>query len=812
MRESGLQSANTTPRRGWRQIVARLARMNGREMLDRGHQEFSKRTDAIFARFGFDFARNAIVAGPVKPARFFFSPASIPSILALLRQRFPQQVEQIQEQAGKICNHRFDLLGYENLSFGDPIDWSLDAVHGKRAPRKPFHKIHFLGFQEVGDSKVTWELNRHQHLVTLAKAYRLTGDSRYAHELLRQWKHWHAANPYPVGVNWASSLEVAFRCLSWMWMFHLLEGTPALPPNFRAEWLRAQALCGRHIERYLSTYFSPNTHLLGEGVALFFLGTLCPELSAAERWKSNGWEIVVREAVQQVRADGFHFEQSTYYHVYAVDFFLHALILASLNGVPIPPGFEGTVQRMLNALSLLSRAGPPPRFGDDDGGRLFDPRRNRNEHLLDPLSTGAVLFHRADFKALAGELREETVWLLGAAGVEEFERLQAQAPEGESVALAETGLYLLTASEPRSQLVIDAGPQGAQGAGHGHADALSISLQSGGQTLLLDPGTLEYVGASDARDHFRGTAMHSTLRVDEASQAEPAGPFSWGRLTHATVEQWVPGKTFTLFSGKHDGYARQSPPVVHRRWVISVNGLFLVRDVAEGQGEQKLNIAWHLGPEMFAEADHRFRTKGSSRGLLVLPAEGHGWTEETLRDRWSPAYGAQAPATTLNFSLTTKLPAEFATLLLRLEDTSETSQVAGDLTLRTVDAESGVRAYRFKRQGEEHLFIFAQHKFAQQKPWICASVASDAKFVYWKRKDGGENEIVVFCDGSYVEINRHRVLSTTRPVSRCELVVTNGAPEVFCSDPDALETPHRTGSDRAALMGNMQLAPEDTKA
>jgi hypothetical protein len=71
---------------------------------------------------------------------------------------------------------------------------------------------------------------------------------------------------------------------------------------------------------------------------------------------------------------------------------------------------------------------------------------------------------------------------------------------------------------------------------------------------------------------------------------------------------------------------------------------------------------------------------------------------------------------------------------------------------------------------------------------------------------------VVFCDGSYVEINRHRVLSTTRPVSRCELVVTNGAPEVFCSDPDALETPHRTGSDRAALMGNMQLAPEDTKA
>jgi hypothetical protein len=114
-------------------------------------------------------------------------------------------------------------------------------------------------------------------------------------------------------------------------MYQMLEGTPAMPQEFLREWLRAQALNGRHIERYLSIYFSPNTHLLGEAVALFFLGTLCPQLSGAARWKARGWEIVLQEARRQVRADGFHFEQSTYYHVYAVDFFLHAAVLASLN-------------------------------------------------------------------------------------------------------------------------------------------------------------------------------------------------------------------------------------------------------------------------------------------------------------------------------------------------------------------------------------------------------------------------------------------------------------------------------------------------
>ena len=203
--------------------------------------------------------------------------------------------------------------------------WTQFTASARR--RRVFTKFNIWSFAEVGDSKVTWELNRHQHLVTLAKASGLTGDRRYADEILQHWRQWRAENPYPVGINWASSLEVSFRSLSWLWTYHLLQGSPEIA-DFREEWLRSLALHGRHIERYLSTYFSPNTHLLGEGVGLFFLGVLCPELAAAERWKALGWEIVLREAERQVQADGFHFEQSTYYHVYALDFFLHSAILA----------------------------------------------------------------------------------------------------------------------------------------------------------------------------------------------------------------------------------------------------------------------------------------------------------------------------------------------------------------------------------------------------------------------------------------------------------------------------------------------------
>jgi hypothetical protein len=116
----------------------------------------------------------------------------------------------------------------------------------------------------------------------------LTGDSKYAHEIFAQWKHWQAQNPYPIGINWASSLEVAFRSLSWIWVYFLLEDSPAITAALKDEWVRALAVNARHIETFLSTYSSPNTHLVGEAVGIFFIGALFPGVRRAAHWKQRG--------------------------------------------------------------------------------------------------------------------------------------------------------------------------------------------------------------------------------------------------------------------------------------------------------------------------------------------------------------------------------------------------------------------------------------------------------------------------------------------------------------------------------------------
>ena len=137
--------------------------------------------------------------------------------------------------AAATLQNRFDLLGYQTLWFGDPIDWHLDPVWSRRAPRVHWTQLNPLDPAEVGDSKVVWELNRHQWVAGLAQAYAVTGDERYAESALRAIESWIEANPYGIGVNWSSSLEVAYRLMSWSWTLMLIRESAALSAQ-RLSW------------------------------------------------------------------------------------------------------------------------------------------------------------------------------------------------------------------------------------------------------------------------------------------------------------------------------------------------------------------------------------------------------------------------------------------------------------------------------------------------------------------------------------------------------------------------------------------------
>jgi Heparinase II/III-like protein/Heparinase II/III N-terminus len=768
----------------WRKTVSRLTHMGWDELHTRVQQEVSKRVDLALYRAG---ARNGSHThlsdcGCSALPKFFFSEPEIAGRARLLREHLPSEVESLIREADDICLHRFHLLGYENLDYGADIDWHLDAVHGKRAPFKPWYKIHFLDFDEVGDHKVIWELNRHQHLVTLAKAWSLTGQERYVTELIKQWYAWQLANPYPIGINWGSSLEVAFRSLSWLWIQTLIATCHAVPDTFEADLLDALALNGRYIEKYLSTYFSPNTHLLGEAVALFFIGTLSPQAESAEHWRSEGWRIAVQEAERQVRPDGVYFEQSLYYHVYAVDFFLHARLLAARNNTEIPDSLDQTIEKMLDVLRAVSQTGPPDGFGDDDGGRLFNPRRNRAEHLSDPLAVGAAMFQREDLKP-AAKLTEESIWLFGERAVSFLGKTDhGSRSELNAAAFVTGGIYVMASSgESEQQMTIDAGPQGIGHSGHGHADALSVRLSLNGRRWLVDPGAFCYMG--DERNQFRGTSAHNTLMVDGIDQAVPEGPFAWSSLPTVQVDRWIEGKTFTLFAGNHTGYSRLPDPVLHRRFIFHLQDSFwLVRDVVEGRGAHQLEMFWHFAPdlELVKNGDALVaRLKQPSQEdirLDLLPMRDSGWTSEVKSGFVSPAYGLKIPAAIAASKIRVQLPAEHASLLTPLLHPSDepgrflSANTPGD------SSKAEVQAYRYHGLGQSHLMIFAGEK----QNWNFGPWTSDAGFLYCRLEDNCVAHFIL-CDGSFVNLKGQSVFAHRDKVERLEWTKRDGTARAFCS-------------------------------
>jgi uncharacterized heparinase superfamily protein len=694
---------------------------------------------------------------------FFAGCADREATIAELRGRFPAAEAAVVARAARIGEGRFDLLGLKDLHFGVPVDWHLEPVSGRRAPRKHWSRIEYLDAQVTGDKKIVWELNRQQYFTTLGRAYWYTRDERHAQVFAAHLESWMTENPPKIGVNWASSLEVSFRAISWLWALHFFRDAPALTPALYARALKYLYLHARHLETYLSTYFSPNTHLTGEALGLFYLGTLLPEFRRASRWRATGLSILLDALPRHVLADGVYFEQASYYHRYTADFYTHLLVLLGANGQSAPEPLAAKLRALLDHLMWITRPdGTTPFFGDDDGGRFVMLDERPANDFRAALSTGAALFGDAGYKHVAGEAAEETLWLLGAAGVRDFDAIAAAPPAATSRAFPAGGYYVMRDGwRPDSNyLLLDAGAHGTANCGHAHADALSFDLAARGRTLLVDPGTYNYTGDATARDEFRSSAAHNTLDIDGVSSSVPAGPFSWQHIANARAHDWTTHARFDYFEGAHDGYARLASPAEHERGVLFLKGdYWIMRDRVATTGAHDYALHFHFAPDVKPEGQThpegaRLVVHAAGRGaessgakspgapaLQVYTFAGDGgggeWRE---RQGWvSTCYGARTPAPVRTFVATADGAQEFITFLIPPPATNG----AGVVRVREIEATGG-RAFEFDggARRREVLLVGGGESDAGG-----AGLASDFAWVWVRFSGGGELEELVLVGG-----------------------------------------------------------------
>jgi hypothetical protein len=641
--------------------------------------------------------------------RFFAAFADSERTVAHLRSRFGAQAVVI-ERARRICEGSFSLLGHTGLRFGSPPDFHLEPVSGKRAPASVhWSRVDELGSELTGDKKITWELNRCQYFETLGRAYWQTGDEVYAQTFALHLSAWMEQNPPGRGLNWVSSLEVAFRAISWLWALYFFRDAEALHPQLFLRALKFLYLHARHLETYLSTYSSPNTHLTGEALGLFYLGTLWPELAGAARWRKTGERILMEELRRHVRPDGVYFEQSTYYGRYTADFYTHLYILSKANGRTVAPEVSERLAALLDHLMYITRPdGTTPFLGDDDGGRLVMLDERARSDFRAVLSTGAVLFGREDYKLVAGEAAEETLWLLGPDGLESFDRLAERAPAATSRAFPDGGYYVMRDgwTSDSNYLIVDCGPHGWLNCGHAHADALSFDLAARGRALLVDPGTYTYTGSAEQRDWFRDSLAHNTLAVDCESSSVPGGPFDWKHVARARARAWTSRERFDFFEGTHDGYARLPSPVTHTRSLLFLKGdYWIMRDRVETTGAHRYDLRFHFA----AEADPALRTVDEVEAVRERRVNSAGLELFAFGDRasaWrkesgfvSSCYGSRDQSQVFVLSTEAEGAQEFVTYLL-----PRRAGEREDMRVREVEALSG-RAFELAAAGRRDLLL-----------------------------------------------------------------------------------------------------------
>jgi len=507
--------------------------------------------------------------------------------------------------ADEFCKGRFPFLSYETVTLGFPPPWHLDFVSGKKWEMAPNGELEIVR-HDGSDVKAPWELSRLQHLPVLGKAHVLTGEDRYREAAKTLLSDWIDRNPVGMGVNWTIAMEAALRSISIVLLLNLLwplrpQESPWLEKVTRSLWhhyLYIQA----HLE---FSHIVRGNHYLSNIVGLVWLSHSLEARSVTARRRSYQ-QLVEREILYQVYADGGDYEASSGYQVLVAQLFTSVLLLLRADKVEVNTSFRDRLERMYRWMKTLADPqGRLPHVGDCDDGRvewlLDDLKQMRSVSLpeRDSLRVSSFIgMGETLFGSAASEGVTDSTWY-------ELKPSSRPVPTTSAALASNLSVKILPNSGIAvsqfgvAEITFMAIPNGIHGKGsHTHNDKLSIILRLDGEDLLCDSGTGCYSRDAARRNYFRSTAAHNTAIVNQREQNDipdsPRGIFSLGNEAQVSpIEEFMDGE-YRCLRASHFGYRKIG--VVHTRFLKlkATNGI-LIEDTFSGSTKNDVELHFHLG-------------------------------------------------------------------------------------------------------------------------------------------------------------------------------------------------------------------------
>ncbi|HWO00915.1 MAG TPA: heparinase II/III family protein, partial [Blastocatellia bacterium] len=399
-----------------------------------------------------------------------------------------------------------------------PPDWHANPFTGQRAPSD----IHWseIGDFDNGDIKIIWEPSRFGFTYMLVRSYWRTGDERYPEMFWQLVEHWRDHNPPQLGVNWKCGQEISFRVMAWCFgLYGFLDAqvTTATRVTSLAQMI---AVSGARIEANLDYALSQHSnHGISEGLGLWTIGALFPELRSAEQWGKAGRRVLEDLGRELIYDDGAFSQHSVNYHRLMLHDYLWVLRLGEILNQPFTSELKARVGKSGEFLYQIQdeASGRVPYYGQNDGALVL-PLSNSDYQDFRPVIQSTRYLATSTRCYASGHWDEDLLWLFGPetllAPVAQMERVDFTAEQG--------GCYILRAEEGFAFTRC-----GSFRHRPAQADQLHVDLWWRGENIAVDAGTFSYSAPAPWDDPFSHTRYHNTVTAGGRDQMERVGKFLW---------------------------------------------------------------------------------------------------------------------------------------------------------------------------------------------------------------------------------------------------------------------------------------------
>ena len=469
--------------------------------------------------------------------------------------------------AHKVIKGELRYFAYHWKQVGNPPNWFLNPFNGTEYPETYKHWCNLPDFNPaVGDIKNVWEASRFEWVVTLSRAYAVTGDKTYLDNINAWLSDWAEKNPLNTGPHWKCGQEASIR------LFNLLNASYILnqyesPSEALTEFVYATLQRISKNIRYAIA--QDNNHGTSEAAGLFIGGLWLQKVAQGKFRKAKAYANKGRywlgNRVKKLITDSGSFSQhSVTYHRVMLDTLCFAEFWRrTFNAKPFSNHFNRKAKAASYWLYKLTDkvSGNAPNMGSNDGALFLNIHSCEYRNFKPSLQLAANLFFDASWFD-EGLHNEPLFWF------SLNQSVQIDPPPYKS--FSAHGYATLHGKDTWALIkwpYFKFRPS--------HNDVLHVDVWYKGKNVLCDSGSYSYNPEREFQHDLKSVHFHNTVSFDNHEQMPKLSRFlmaNWLKVETASLKdkennnapKWVGSYTNT-FGDKH----HREVELCNNQWIIT---------------------------------------------------------------------------------------------------------------------------------------------------------------------------------------------------------------------------------------------------